>query len=268
MERDTDAMTSQPRPLFSNWEQLKRAVTRQNKVILFTDFDGTLVPIRNRPGDVWLRSATRQRLLTIVGEGTVVGIISGRGLSDLRRRAAVPGAWYAGAHGYFLCSPRGRRISLLSHRSKIRMDGLLKQLRRTLKRLPGIQIEPKDATIAVHYRRASKKSAKAAETQVRAAVSGSRAFRLMHGKKVWEILPNERIDKWAAVQFILRKVSRGNRRAAFVYLGDDTTDEAVFRVGRGVSVIVGSRRPTAAKYSLRSTEEVDEFLNRWAELRG
>ena len=50
------------------------------------------------------------------------------------------------------------------------------------------------------------------------------------------------------------------QRMVLFYFGDDVADERVFRSMRGISVVVGKRRHTAARYYLRSTAEVRRFL--------
>jgi trehalose-phosphatase len=72
-------------------------------------------------------------------------------------------------------------------------------------------------------------------------------------------MSNQDVDKAAAIRFIL---NQRRTKPAVIFLGDDVTDESVFRRVRGVTVLVGKRRPTAARYWLRSPEEVREFLER------
>jgi trehalose-phosphatase len=128
-------------------------------------------------------------------------------------------------------------------------------------------VEPKGATVAVHYRGASRRNvvrAREALTQCREEIPG---LHLMKGKKVWELLPKREVDKWAAIQFILKRERRKRRSAGrtLVYLGDDTTDERVFRKMPGISVAVGKRHKTAARFFLRSPAEVRQFLRRVSE---
>jgi trehalose-phosphatase len=67
------------------------------------------------------------------------------------------------------------------------------------------------------------------------------------------------------VRFVLRHAPR--RPRTLIFLGDDVTDESVFRHMRGVSVFVGSEGgTTAARYWLRSPVEVRAFLKRCVRL--
>jgi trehalose 6-phosphate phosphatase len=56
-------------------------------------------------------------------------------------------------------------------------------------------------------------------------------------------------------------LERGNVRP--IYIGDDSTDEDAFRAieQRGVGILVSEQsRPTAARYSLKNSDEVERFL--------
>lgn len=121
--------------------------------------------------------------------------------------------------------------------------------------------------MAVHYRRASPPAARKAQCIVQRCGAGG--IGLMRGKKVWELVPAGRgrnVNKWTGIEFILRRAAFGRRdHAAVAYLGDDTTDEDVFRHLRGITVAVGKRQRTAARYYLRSTGEVRKFLQLWKE---
>jgi trehalose-phosphatase len=255
-----------PRHLFADWDVIRSRFSRASRVALFLDFDGTLAPIRSRPESVSLAGSVRNLLKRITQSGACVAVITGRGLADVRRRVNLGGVWYAGSHGYFLLDPKGRRYSLLTKQQHTNIQSVLRSIRPALCSIPGIQIEPKDATISVHYRRAKPSAVRSALVLVHQAVKSNRGLKLMHGKKIWEILPAARVNKWTAARFILRKQFSSRRGLLLFYLGDDTTDEAVFRKMKGISVVVGKKKATAARYFLRSHLEVKQFLRRWPQL--
>lgn len=255
-----------PRYLFADWNILRPRLARASCVALFLDFDGTLAPIRLRPESVSLPGSVRSLLKRIAQSGVCVAIITGRGLADVRRRVDLNGVWYAGSHGYFLLAPKGCRLSLLTKQQRANIQRVLRSIRPALRSVPGIQIEPKDATISVHYRRAKPSAVRSALVVVRQAVKSNPGLKLMHGKKIWEILPAAPVDKWTAARFILQKQFSSRRDLLLFYLGDDTTDETVFRKMQGISVVIGRKKATAARYFLRSHSEVKQFLKRWAQL--
>jgi trehalose-phosphatase len=255
-----------PRPLFSDWPRLARRLRAAHSRVLLTDFDGTLVRIRRRPADVRLSKAMRRLLVAIRDSGSVVGVVSGRGLEDLVSLVSLPGIWYAGSHGYRLRDPRGRMISFVVPAERRRIQRAIRWLRPRLARIPGIRLEVKHTSVAVHYRTASPTAARRAEGLVSRLLEREPGLRLLSGKKVWELLPGDTIDKGTAVHRLLDEIHAPANRFV-VYLGDDTTDESVFRKLRGgVTIVVGRRENTAARYYLHSMAEVREFLRRWLEI--
>ena len=121
----------------------------------------------------------------------------------------------------------------------------------------------KKAAVAVHFRGASKETSSRGYEVLSRLLARRKDLRLLFGKKVWDILPNEEVTKWSAVRIILERERSIAPNTFAVYLGDDVTDEAVFRNLQGVSVAVGKPFQTAANYWLASPKEVREFFRRW-----
>ena len=257
-----------PRHLFAEWPSIQRRLRRADYVALFTDFDGTLVEIRTRPEQVRVPERARRALALTARQPalkTLVGVVSGRTLEDVRARVGLPGLWYSGAHGYFLLDPTGRALGFLSDRQKERIDKVCRLLEARLAGMPGIRLEPKRATVAVHYREAPRRTALAARRVVTQLLRTHAGLWMLPGKMVWDILPARSINKWTAVRMILRlaRKDRPRGRWLLIYLGDDLTDEHVFAKMPGISVVVGRRRSSAARYFLHSPDEVRQFLERF-----
>jgi trehalose 6-phosphate phosphatase len=91
-------------------------------------------------------------------------------------------------------------------------------------------------------------------------------FRVMPGKKVYELRPAVEWDKGKAINLLIKKyVKNGRDNILPIYLGDDVTDEDGFRAignyGMGISIYVGNDfGKTAANYHLKSPAEVIKFL--------
>src|SRR3989304_7272433 len=260
---------SGPRHLFGAWSEICAKARRAGRLALLVDLDGTLAPIHPKPGHVRISESVRPELVKIARSGVVVGVVSGRELDDVRRIVGVEGIWYAGAHGLFLQDPGNGRIALTNLRQEKRIAQVKRTLERALRSVPGIWIEDKRATVAVHYRGAARSSVAFASACIRRALDEFPGLHLLEGKKVWEVLPGRGMDKAAAIRLILRRERLRKRRAQCLvfYLGDDTTDERVFEKLQGISILIGRRRRTAASFFLRSPREVARFLNRWSELR-
>jgi len=209
----------------------------------------------------------RQRFRTrhcLARRGHLVGVVSGRGLEDVRTRVGVPGLWYVGAHGFLIRTPDRQTIVFVNAAQRRLIARIARRIGRALRGCPGIVIERKVATLAVHHRNATATSERIAHHVVRAIVGAEPGLRLISGKKVWEVLPAAPVDKYRAVRFILRaeKRLRGAHTRLALYVGDDVADEAVFARLRGVTVSVGRAHNTLARYFVRSPAEVRELLSR------
>lgn len=249
--------------LAADWPQLVRRLAHADRLAVLTDFDGTLTPIQPHPDAVRVSRRVRRALRRLSALGHVVGIISGRRIDDVERRVAVPGLWYAGNHGYFLRSPGGVSVSLVRPDQHVEVERIARELGRVLRGLPGVRLEVKPASVAVHYRGAPVPSQRAASRTVRRIVQREGDLRLMPGKCVWELLPRTPVDKAVAVRTILEIERRRlpDRRLPVVFIGDDVTDEPVYGLRLTLPVSVGRRR-TAARYRLRSPEDVVRLLER------
>lgn len=259
-----------PHHAFNRWKEIVDEVRRARHLALFTDFDGTLVRIQKHPDQVVLPAEVRRLLESIAHAGVTVGVVSGRKVTDVRKRVNLPGVWYVGAHGFSLLDPGNRSIALVSRKQRERMQKIKRALSRRLRGVPGLRLEPKEVTIAVHYRAAPARSRYLARKVIIELMERDAEVSLLSGKKVWELLPDPRNDKWTAISFILRGERKGSRRGRWltIFLGDDETDERVFQKMEGISIVVGRKRRTAARYYLRSPAEVRKFLKRLKRANG
>jgi trehalose-phosphatase len=246
--------------LLARWGLVRRRLRRARHLALLFDFDGTLVPIETRPSQARLGRGTR-RLLTRIARRphTTVCLISGRRLADLRRRARVPGADFLGLHGW----EGNRSADGLPRRAYRMIRNLKRRLAPHLRTMRGVELENKGFALGVHYRRAAPETRVRARAALRQALAARRptdGLRVVLGKKVWEVLPCENLGKGAAIRQLAR---RWPARTLAFYLGDDAGDEPAFRaLPRAITVLVGRRRKTAARYWLRGPEEVRAFLAR------
>jgi trehalose-phosphatase len=259
--RKVGTQNGKPQHLWKCWSRIARKIGPARKIALFADFDGTLVRIKKEPGRARLAPEVRRLLARIANKGAVVGIVSGRTVTDAQKRVGLKHIWYAGAHGFFLCDPSNRSFTLASPRQLKRIRAAERFLERRLSKIPGVRLEPKEATIAVHYRGAPKSSERRARGVVVEAVNEYPDLYLLTGKKLLELLPDSQTDKWKAIRFILQKEHMPDSgRRSVIFIGDDATDERVFRKLPDISIAVGKKHRTAAKYYLYSPAGVRRFL--------
>jgi len=249
-----------------------RYVRAGGRLVLLLDFDGTLAPIVVRPERATLPVPTGKILRRLARRpGFVVGIVTGRSLADIRRRAKVPGALYVGSHGLEYALPGGRAVRLIDRACLGSLRQLRKRLGQELPRVAGLRLEAKPYSLAVHYRGVMREHLPRILRVVRGVASEfASAIRLQRGKKVAEFLPNTPVDKGRTVLAVLSQLAETYGRGLTpVYFGDDVTDEGVFQRLRqpGWTVRVGNgRRRTRARYYLRSPAEVLRWLEWLAEV--
>jgi len=243
--------------VFDCWPGITARIQSAGSVALFLDFDGTLSRIQSAPDEAYLSPSTRLAITRLVANSRVrVWVISGRIRDDVRRRTRVAGVKYLGLHGW-----EGDLQTALRPDTKREFERAKHSLTESVGSLHGIRIEDKGSAFAVHYRQAPENESSLARNEMLAAmVSLDGGFRLLHGKKVWEILPREVGDKGSAVR---RELSRFEQRALPIYIGDDVTDEsAFFALPEGVTIRVGRQALTRAQFQLRDPSEVQLFLEK------
>lgn len=253
-----------PRSLWSSWNSVAKQLRAARRVAVFTDFDGTLTRIRRWPEDAVLSPRVRKTLKMLQKKAVLCGIVSGRSLPDLRSHAGVAGIWYVGSHGASFRAPDNREFHLMNLKQRRVMQRARRFLEGALRGVQAVWLEEKSGALAIHYRGAGPKArqrARAAYDEVLRRVPGLESMR---GKQIWELLPRGRMDKAAAIELLLKKQGGPAWRKDFciVYLGDDLTDESVFKHLQGISVAVGKRSRTAARYFVETPGDVRKFLLR------
>jgi trehalose 6-phosphate phosphatase len=242
------------RPLFAYWREVASKFASHRVIALFLDFDGTLVTIQPRPDAVRLSAEARRTLAVLARSPRFrVWVISARRRADVSRRIGVPGIRYLGLYGWEREPITAGPLGPIYHVRTF--------LAGSLPAHPNIWIEDKQHTIAVHYRGAPEALRRAALERVQRAVAPWRyGLRIAPGKAVWEILPITFGNKGAAVR---RELATLPAQALPVYLGDDLSDEDAFAVlPHGVSIRVGTRRTTRARYHLEGVVQVHGFLEK------
>jgi trehalose 6-phosphate phosphatase len=226
------------------------------------DFDGTLAPIVTQPEKASLPRGILHRL-TMLAAHASIAIVSGRALSDLRARVGFEPDFLVGNHG--VEGVPGFEHVMQEHQQICRP--WLEMLSAALMEQPaferGIWVEDKGFSLSVHYRLV--RDRKTAEKQLNELISSLiPSARMVGGKCVINLLPPNAIDKGAALEQLM--TASGARSA--IYVGDDVTDEDVFRLQRHdvLSVRVGRGVDSAAEFFLNHRLDMfpllDELLTR------
>lgn len=226
-----------------------------NTLIAF-DFDGTLAPIVRNRHRAALRQTTRTLLARLAALYPCV-LISGRAREDVQRRLrGIRIREIIGNHGI---EPWSTSPAL--ENAVRRWIPLLKN---ELRRFRGVAIEDKRFSLAIHYRRETRKQE--ARAAIAAAARRLGAVRFVGGKQVVNILPAGAPHKGLALERQLLKL-RCNKA---IYIGDDDTDEDVFALpgrDRLLTIRVGLKNDSLAQYFIRSQTEIDRLIQKLIELR-
>ena len=225
------------------------------RTALFLDLDGTLAPIKPRPRDVGPAPERTELLKTATRRlGGRLAVISGRALPDIDHilQGSVTAA--AAVHGLVRRNAAGAVLSRPPHpalnTARVALDWWEDP--------PGVLIEDKRLSIAVHYRRAPDRA-----DEVLAAcreVAAGTGLVLQLGSMVVE-LRSPGADKGDSVRAFMAEAPFAG--ASPVFVGDDVTDEDGFAAATelgGYGVLVGEPRETAARYRLSDVDAVLAWL--------
>lgn len=251
---------------------LERRLSGKQSAV-FLDYDGTLTPIVDRPEDAIISEGMRQAVSELA-ERCPVCVVSGRDRQVVQELMGLDNLIVAGSHGFDIWSPDEGTIE---HDAGSGYEELLEEVKARLKdeveHIQGASIEPKKASVAVHYRLASEEDRREIKRSVDEILSAyPDDLKMTPGKMVYELQPKLDWDKGKAVLYLLETLEL-DRDVVPLYLGDDHTDEHAFEAleGRGLGIFVGSAddpevggRNTAADYVLNTVEEVKTFLDRLA----
>jgi trehalose 6-phosphate phosphatase len=226
-------------------------------VLLGFDYDGTLAPITARPEQARMRPSTRA-LLREVSARYPCAVVTGRSRRDvLPFLEELPLLRLVGNHGAEWEGPPPP----LPRRTIARWHA---QIASACKGLPGVLVEDKTWSVAVHWRGARKKSV--ARARVLAAAAAVEGARIVRGKEVVNLVHPAAAHKGVAVVEARRQLGCD----AVVYVGDDVTDEDVFALGepgRLLAVRVGKSRRTRAAFYLSTQAQIDDLLATLLSLR-
>jgi len=254
-----------PLPLADHLNHLAPRIRSAGKVLLFTDFDGTLVPICDTPMEVQLPSEVRDLLASLAAHARVgVAVVSGRDLADLVPRVGVEGIAYAGNHGLEIIAPGLTYREPTATARAAELAGLMAELAEALADIRGAWVQDKVLTASVHYRQVAAEQVPTVLERIEQVIEPVRdRFVLRDGKMVWEVRPAVDWHKGYAVHWLMEALAGGHADPLPIYLGDDHTDEDAFTaLPEGITVAVGDAPDTVARYAVTAPADVTAFL-RW-----
>lgn len=224
----------------------------------FLDVDGTLIDIANYPDAIRVDTALLDLIARLhSASGGAVALVTGRSLSDLEHHLGPLCLPMAGQQGLERRDAAGRLwIHAAPPAAKFTIKAALAP---ALARHPGLLLEDKGLTLALHYRLAPHLAAYAHRLMGASALSAGPDLELQRGKRVVEIKPAG-IDKGTAVAEYLSEPPFQGRRPVFI--GDDSNDEHGFaEVNKldGISIKVG-KGSSCAHFRLPDVAAVHRWL--------
>jgi trehalose 6-phosphate phosphatase len=217
-----------------------------NETALLLDIDGTLLDLAATPREVWVPPGLAETLSRLAMRTSgALALVSGRSLNDIDLIFAPEQFPAVGGHGAEM------RISTDSEAVATHAPPMDKELKRRLaaiaKLSPGILLEDKGYSLALHYRLAPH-----AEKAIYEAVSLIRAdlpnapIEVLPGKCVCEIKHSGFNKASGVLELMTHEPFKGRRP---VFIGDDVTDETVFAIMPdlgGLAFSVGRHAPGVA----------------------
>src|SRR5947209_4696866 len=202
-------------------------VPHLNECALLLDIDGTLLDFAPTPREVGVPPGLAKTLNRLLERTSgALALVSGRSLNDIDLIFAPSEFPAVGGHGAEMrLSGEGEAVA--AHAPPLDKD-LKKRLAAIAQLSPGILLEDKGYSLALHYRLAPH-----AERAIYEAVSLIRAdlpnapIEVLPGKSVCEIKHSGFTKATGVRELMTHEPFRGRRP---VFIGDDVTDETVFAI--------------------------------------
>jgi trehalose 6-phosphate phosphatase len=225
----------------------------------FLDVDGTLIDIAPTPASARATPETIGLLERLnLRFGGAVALVSGRPIAGIDQIFDPLKLAAAGLHGIERRNSHGKFIrSAVRHQA---IDEARAALTGIEHGLPGVLVEDKGDTIAIHYRLAPQYE-EAVMTEARKIVLRAEGgLELLPGKMLAELRPPGPNKGNAVADFMAEPPFEGRKP---IFIGDDTTDEdgfsAVNKLG-GYSIRIGHELVGSAKHLMRDAQHLHAFL--------
>ncbi len=232
----------------------------EHRLALFLDVDGTLLEIAATPHAVIVPDPLKLALDALSSRlHGALALVSGRSVETLDALFAPYRFSAAGIHGCEL-RPAGSAIEYPAV-DATQLAAARDALNAWTQQHPGTLLEDKRHALALHYRLRPELETAALDAILPVLATLGDTYELQRGKSVYEIRPMA-YTKGSAIRSFMRAAPFAGRTPMFI--GDDITDESGFAVVNdlgGVSVCVGEKEPTAARYRFADVDTVTRWLS-------
>ena len=195
------------------------------------DFDGTLSPVVDDRHTARIHPMCRELLkeLALI-PAHFVAVLSSREIGDLAKRVPLPRVIMGGASGLEWRLPGGHRIRpgdpFEVRREKVRatLDPLLSRL----SHIPGVDVEDKGWSVAIHHRHVLPEVMAMLEPLLK-ELEGTPDVRVYRGPSVAEVQLLRNVSKSFGVRTICRIIGFDPTMDRILYAGDDENDAVAMR---------------------------------------
>ena len=248
----------------STFSEVDAALLGTGRILIATDFDGTLCPIAETPSAVSVSPGTLETLRHLAAcRRLSLAVISGRALADIQERLPLD-VVFAGNHGLEI---GGRGLSFTHAGARQLRSSLVaacEALTAGLHQWPAAWIEDKGMSATLHFRNVDQRHHRSllfAARRCLGAVGSQLSLRV--GNRALELRPKVQWDKGSALEYI--RENTGPFQTC-ICLGDDGTDESMFRANPGqLNIRVGRCRGSSATHYLSDPSEVAILLSHIAD---
>ncbi|MEK7539388.1 MAG: trehalose-phosphatase [Patescibacteria group bacterium] len=251
--------------LFDDIQKIKKLIEKKGGAVLLLDFDGVLSAIAPTPDEAFI-SDENTALLKECAKRFPVAIITGRELSDIKKKMNIKGLSYIASHGLEWEEDEKYHIKPIPKETIKTINSAKQKIKSLISCYPGMIFEDKSFMLAIHYRIMNPNLVSKFKREIKKILKPilkNNKLRLDHNLKTFELRPEIDWDKgdsvlWAEEHF--NKKTGKNFRP--IYIGDSLTDEDAFTALKkdGITIRVGEKKKSAARWYLRDQKEVSLFL--------
>jgi len=225
----------------------------------FFDVDGTLIDLADTPAAVRVSETLRQLLQALYQcTGGALALMSGRPIVEIDAWFPPPNVQLpvAGQHGAERRNATGRATR---HEPTQDLTPVRRRLAQAIFDKPGLLLEDKGLSLALHYRRIPGLAGFVHQTMEALLPDLHGDYCLQQGKSVVELKPAGRDKGRSLLEFMAEPPFAGRTP---VFVGDDATDEFGFATVNelgGHSIKVGAGE-TVARWRLENVKAVQQWL--------
>lgn len=233
--------------------------------IWFFDFDGTLSPHATNRGDAELHPGCKKMLKELSrSQNDTVAVISSRSIEDILPRVPFNNVIIGGNGGIEWQMPGGCRLSPGTNKESIlqsRRQELMPWIE-IVGRKPGIEIEDKLWSVAIHFNKAESSGTEKVTKSVIAWAERENII-LHHGPDVIEIQLVHGFNKSVGAAFLAGLLKMDPQKDSIIYAGDDENDAVAMwwaLMTGGKAIMVGSHLEVPGAIYVQDQQELVETV--------